>query len=81
MQMVVQFAQSFAISTFIFAKFVCLIILLVGCEFLLIAFASKILNMSSITKVIACSKLFIQLAYWMVGEDWKYGATTTWCIK
>jgi hypothetical protein len=34
----------------------------VGCEFLLIAFASRILNMSSITKVIACWKLFIQSA-------------------
>ncbi len=47
---------------FVSAKFVCLIILVVGCEFLLIALASKILNMSSITKVSACWKLFIQSA-------------------
>jgi hypothetical protein len=54
---------------FVSAKFVCLIILVVECEFLLIALASKFLNMSSITKLIACWKLFIQSASWMAGED------------
>jgi hypothetical protein len=63
MQLGVQFAQSFAILAFIFAKFVYFIILLARCEFLLISLASKILNMSNITKLIACSKLFIQLPY------------------